>query len=377
MKITLRYPAIVNAKLKGGRTSRPIVTLPVAEFNLRILSAEDAPLAFVIESTDGKGHSRQKEIRAVGDRLFGFLEGVTYYRAGTGILQTVDDLIDAFSSSPLHTNSIFGFAMNKVRETALEFSEQGILPSGILTALRNNGVSDDNELATACAKFANQLVVDDDVQRKLDDWRTIAQDELDKYAVIDGRIFKFCGEPVYSLGHHSPPSLYYPEIQRGNSDGTSFSATSFEEALVEWENRGKKGNGRTEIIVVDPEFVTWKAEEQDFMRFSAGIESRLNDGIKRFSSRYGRAIPRNVYDSWLDLRDAIEACSPYGAEVPENLEVLTTTGIDNWRAFTRTLPTWMEAASMPEQEEIDAAVARFSERPIDIVSNERQRGLFA
>lgn len=47
MKVTIRHPALVRAKTKGGRIARPSVILPEAEFTVHDLDHRQAPVAFI------------------------------------------------------------------------------------------------------------------------------------------------------------------------------------------------------------------------------------------------------------------------------------------------------------------------------------------
>lgn len=375
MKVTVRYPAVVKSKIRGGRKERLAVILPEGEFNIRDLESSQAPLAFVV-SDEKYGKRTEREIRSFDGRLYGQVEEQMSYHIEDRGPTNLDDIINALSSNPLSRKGFLRQIVEKARSAVVNFKGENAVPSGIHNGLYSKVLTDGTDLVEACIALTDQIVVDDEIRAEMAKWHASTQAVLDQYVTVDGVAFKFCGEPIYNLSDSSV-DIYYPETAdnfRRIGSGYTFAATSRDEALaayaLAYSRRDPEkywgGNDSKRIEIIDPAAVTWRGEEQDFDRFAYRCASSMYGGIKCiYEKNSSIRIPRAIYDAWLDLRDLLDSYDPAKESVPEELEGVLVKAIDTWRPFQEGLGIDLYQV-VPPIGVVDAFVARFSDRPIDM-----------
>jgi hypothetical protein len=382
MNLTFRHLALVKAKLKGGRVARHSVILPEADFHLKVLGSHDAPVVMKITTRDYADRSYVREVRAFGDGLYRAV-GKENAHANSDGPETFEALIAAITTRPLARQ---GFKSKIVEEAgAIIRGTEGeyFQPAGMMNALTYKNVEDDSDLVAAAIQLTDQIVVDDEVMAAISAWRQRTQQYIDSFIVVEGMIFKRCGEPIYEL-HASQYSAYlgvcYLDVMtvRGMSPSTdiTFSATSLDEAMAAVElaetrvDPGKAVSLRPDIgsiEVLDSDYVRWRAEERDFDRFARRFERTMAGGIDTLRQRYSSLnIPRKVYDAWLDLREAVESYDGDAVAAPEGVEETLVIAINTWRAYRQSLDIDFTSYEAPSIGAVDNMLQRFADRPIDM-----------
>lgn len=372
MKITLRHPAFITAKQKGGRVARPTVIIKEAEFEIRTITAQDAPVAYVVDRDPGDPQGFRKEIREYDGRLYGQTERSRYKvhnKLETPITQ--DELITAASTDPLSNRGLFSRTAYAIRRCVMSVGDQGVVPSGIHRVLHTKDVTDAIDITSACQALVDQIVVDDTVEAEIEGWRQAIQKELDEYICVDGEVLAFCGEPIYVPAN--PVSVVYPEVDPVSALAT-FNALDFEAALEEHrrlerinppsEHRSRMSTSHIEVT--DPETVTWNAEERDFDRYARSMEKTIHERIVTIGERYKNVrIPRPVYDTWLDLRDAIESYDIASSNVPDNLDDIVAAAVTEYSIMCDDLVGTVEYIKAPNADKNAFILARFADRRIE------------
>ena len=374
MQITIRFPAFVTARQKGGRIARPTVILAEAEFTVTDLSSDQAPLAFVATTNVGARTEFRRQIRDFDGRLFGQVEPPRPQSIKNAEPTTLDALVEAVSTDPLNRQGFLSPIVDKVRYSTFGPFEHGVVPSGIHTALYSQDVTDAHPLVAACFAMKDQIVTDDEVIAEIEGWRVLVQDQLDRYVSVDGDIYVHCGEPVYCA--ESPVSIVYPET--GTGIGLmSFRATDRDGAEAEFQRKDAlrgpdayRGLSSTNVIeVADENAVTWRAEERDLDRYARQIENSTRSYIAKIGDQYSDVkIPRSVYESWLDLRDLLDGYDPALEPTPEELEPYLRRAIAEWAAYVPRLPERVKFVSAHDPETAEIMFARYEDRTIDIGS---------
>ena len=373
MKIKARFPAFVTAKVKGGRVARPAVILPEGEFTVHDVTAEQAPMAFSVEVMNGDRQESVSEIRSYRGRLFRVIESEGFVYERVKRPATMEDLLSLITENPLGRGegSVLLPTLEMVRRQMMSVADGTVIPSGIHMGIGYKKVIDDSDLARACRSLADNLVADDAVEAAISGWQADAQTEIDKYLVVDGRVHMLCGEPVYTVS--GSLDVHYTQDRSGHGlvhDNPTFSAADSEAAHREWLARREEGGYRSDrqatITVFDPDFVTWRAEEMDFDRFARYFEGCTKSRIRTIMDRHGNIrIPREVYDSWLDLRELLDSYDPETEQVPEDLEGVLSNAISTYRRFHQTLEGDLhEHGKPPEEETCRMMFSRFADRPI-------------
>jgi hypothetical protein len=381
MKITIRHPAFVRAKTKGGRVARPSVILPQAEFNIHDLDSRQAPVAFTVTKTTYGSPPLVREVRAFNDGLYVTVRKENSYSQSEGP-ETLDELVAALSSGPLNRKGFMVPLVEKMRSATRGVAEgETVYPSGIYNALAYTELPDDHDLVVAAIKLTDLIAIDDEVRADVAAWHAITQRYIDNLISVDGLIYRRCGEPVYEL-HQSVYSanleVHYLEAWQANGPTTqiTFAATSTvqaQEALVVARTRvdpdkqlAGDRNNELHIEVADESYVRWRAEERDFDHFARGFERTLNTGIDDLRLRRDTIIPRSVYDAWLDLRDLLGSYDKLTGVVPEELEGVLSVTIEIWRGFQERLGNEICSKQAPSIGVVDTMFQRFADRPIDM-----------
>lgn len=381
MKVTIRHPAFVRAKTKGGRVARPSVVLPEAEFNISDLDSRQAPVAFTVRKTI-YGRPVVREVRAFSGGLYLRVKKENSYSQSQGP-ETLDELVAAVSTGPLNRKGFLLPIIEKVRSGMRGADGETILPSGIYNGLSYHDLPDDHALVADAIKLTDQIVIDDEVRAEISAWHAVAQGYIDEYIAVDGSIYERCGEPVYEL-HQSIYSanleVHYLEAGQANGPTTqiTFAATSRAEALEALEvaksridpekEQGYNGDTGVHIEVADESYVNWRAEERDFDRFARAFERTFNSGIDDLRERKNIFIPRAVYDAWLDLRDLLSTYEKMSGTIPEELEGVLSIAIDTWRGFQKQIGDNICSKKAPSVGTVDTLFQRFADRPIDMGS---------
>lgn len=380
MKVTIRHPALVRAKTKGGRVARPSVILPEAEFTVHDLDHRQAPVAFIVsKSTYGKPPIT-REVRAFNDGLYLTVMRESSYSQSEGP-ETLDELVAAVSGGSLDRKGFLLPIIEKLRSGMRHGGEETILPSGIYNGLNYNDLPDGHDLVNAAIKLGDQIVIDDEVRSEIAAWHAATQRHIDNFISVDGRVYKRCGEPIYVLEQsvYSVSSLDVHYLESGHGNGPTkrltFAASSRDEALAALElakTRDPEGdhthssNPQVVIDVVDEAYVNWRAEERDFDRFARGFERTYNAAIDELRKRGNIRIPREVYDAWLDLRDILYTYDKMSGPIPEELEAVLATAINTWRGYQEQLGDEICKLQAPSIGIVDTMFQRFADRPINL-----------
>jgi hypothetical protein len=375
MKLEIEYPAFVVAMHKGGRTAKKNVVLQKAEFELAVVTAEEAPLAFLVHNDKGKGVVETRDIRSFQGRLYGTVQPPERPQSGQPHPRTLEELIGVASKTPLDTKGMFRHVVNQMRCEMKEDETGTVLPSGVKSGLHHPGsrIEDDSPIVSASRSLLHDLIIDDDVRLAFERYRDLIQSQLGRYVSVDGVVYELCGEPIYRVS--DKVTIYYPDAPdgglplftyaAGNHDDAVDKVTSLDEARVAaGGSRYDYNRCEVEIEVIDHEKVTWRAEEMDFDRFARKVESSLSLGIVKMHEMHrGIRIPKSVYNAWLDLRDFLDTYDPLEG-VPEELEHLLTDALDQWKGFRR----GREFGNVydPEDEPYNTMVARFADRDISL-----------
>ncbi|MDW9481763.1 hypothetical protein GOB57_24245 [Sinorhizobium meliloti] len=382
MKVTIRHPALVRAKTKGGRVARPSIILPEAEFDIEALDSRHAPVVFTVSKSTYGNPSVVREVRAFNGGLFLTVKKENLYSQSEGP-ETLDKLVEAVSSGPLNRKGFLLPIVEKVRSGMRAADGETILPSGIYNGLSYNDLPDDHGLVADAIKLTDQIVIDDEVRVEISAWHAVTQSFLDNFISVDGSIYKRCGEPVYEL-HQSIYSahleVHYLEAgqAQGPTTAITFAATSRVEALEALEVAKSRidpekeldydRNTEVYIEVADESCVNWRAEEQDFDRFARAFERTYNSGIDDLRERKNIFIPRAVYDAWLDLRDVLSTYEKMSGPIPEELEGVLALAIETWRGFQQQVGDEVCSKKAPSIGTVDTMFQRFADRPIDMGS---------
>jgi hypothetical protein len=382
MKLTFRHLALVKAKLKGGRVARHSVILPEADFHLNVLESQDAPVVMKVTTRDYADRAFVREVRAFGVGLYRTVGKENMHSNWDGP-ETLDALVEAITTRPLARNGfkskIVEAAGAIIRWTDGEYFQ----PSGMMNALTYKNLEDDSELVTAALQLTDQIVLDDDVMADISSWRQRTQQHIDGFIVVDGMVFRRCGEPIYELNASQySASLCVSYLGETTVNGTgpskelTFAATSLDEAqaalaLAETRVDPEKAGGLRDTIgsieVLDSDYVRWRAEAMDFDRFARKFEDMMAGGIDTLRERYrSLKIPRSVYDVWLDLREALASYDGNFVEAPEGIEETLVIAIDTWRAYRQSLDIDFTSYEAPSIGTVDNMLQRFADRPIDM-----------
>jgi hypothetical protein len=379
MKVTIRHPALVRAKTKGGRVARLSVILPEAEFTVHDLDHRQAPVAFVVSRSTYGEPPIVREVRAFNDGLYLAVKKEPYSQLECP--QNLDDLVAGISSGSLDRKGFLLPIIEKVRSGTRGAGEEAIMPSGIYNGLNYSTLPDGHDLVNAAIKLADQIVIDDVVRDDIAAWHDSMQRYIDTFISVDGQVYKRCGEPIYVLQQsgYSISSLdvhfLESEFGRGPSTLLTFSASSVEQATSALElakSRDKEGdhthssNPQVVIEVVNDTHVRWRAEEQDFDRFARSFENTLNSGIDDLRKRKDIHVPRYVYDAWLDLRDCLSTFDKLSGNIPEELEAVLANAIAVWRRYEGRIDDEICKHPAPSIGVVDTMFQRFSDRQIDM-----------
>ncbi|MCV9964135.1 hypothetical protein OIU34_19825 [Pararhizobium sp. BT-229] len=379
MKVTIRHPALVRAKTKGGRVARPSVILPEAEFTIHDLDSRQAPIAFTVSKSTYGRPPITREVRAFNDGLYLTVMRESSYSQSEGP-ETLDELVAAVSSGALDRKGFLLPIIEKVRSGMRHGGDETVLPSGIYNGLNYNDLPYGHDLVNAAVKLADQIVIDDEVRTEIAAWHAATQRHIDKFISVDGHVYKRCGEPIYILQQSvydvSSLDVHYLESGRGNGPNTllTFAATSRDEALAtlalaktrDPEIEGQPSDPQVVIDVVDGAYVNWRAEERDFDRFARDFERTYNAAIDDLRKRGNIRIPREVYDAWLDLRDILYTYDKMSGPIPEELEGVLATAIDTWRGYHEQIGDEICKLRAPSLGIVDTMYQRFADRPIDM-----------
>lgn len=380
MKITIRHPALVRAKAKGGRVARPSVILPEAEFIVRDLDSRQAPLAFTVSKSTYGNPPVVKEVRAFDDGLYLKVTKDNKFSKPDGP-ETLEELVAAVSSGPIDRKGLQAPLVEKMRSATRVGDGETVLPSGIYNALAYTDLTDGHDLVEAAIQLTDQIVIDDEVRADIAAWHDVMQRHIDKYISVDGAIYLRCGEPVYELHQgNSSANLDVHFLGKGQANGPTtpitFAATSRGGALealeaaktwIEPEKQGEySSNPVVDIEVFDDSYVQWRAEERDFDRFARKFEERFDAGIGDLRKRWDFHVPRHVYDAWLNLRDVLCSYDKLTGAVPEELEGVLATAINVWRTYQEQIGDEICNRHAPSIGTVDTMFQRFADRPIDM-----------
>jgi hypothetical protein len=379
MKLTLRHLAVVSAKTKGGRVPRISVIAPEAEFTINVLDPQQAPVVMTVSVSDGNS-AHVREVRSFKEGLYRAVSKQHSYSRPDGP-ETLDELVSAISSDIMKRKG-FQTHIVEMASSALRLADADILPSGMFNGLCYKELPDDHALVTAAIELTDQVVMDDDVRAEVSKWHDVMQRHINEYITVDGKTYKRCGEPIYTL-HASEHGAsigicYLGENSPGRSTALSFAATARDEALAAlaiaktWVNPEREAGWPTdrdktpEIVVFDDNHVRWRAEEQDFDRFARDCLSSLDAAIDKVRKCRNIRIPRNVYDCWLDLRDILDSYDLATSSVPVALEESLSVAIDTWRTYQEQVGDEICSVKAPSIGRVDALFQRFVDRPIDL-----------
>jgi hypothetical protein len=382
MKLTFRHLALVKAKLRGGRVARHSVILPEADFHLDVLDNREAPVVMKVTTFDYADRAFVREVRAFNDGLYRLAAKDSAHSKSDGP-ETLDALVEAITTGPLARQGFKSKIVEAASCIVRRTEGENFQPSGIMNALTYKNLEDSSELVAASIQLADQIVVDDEVAADIETWRHRTQQFIDRFIVVDGKVYKRCGEPIYEL-HASVYNAYlgvkYVDEMTvrgvGPSTELSFAATSVDEsqaalALAEtWVDPEKGGGSRPDrgaIEVIDSDYVRWRAEERDFDRFARRFERTIGDGIDTLRRDHkAMTIPRRVYDVWLDLRAVLETYEGHLVAAPEGVEVALLTAIDTWRSYKESLDIEFRTHDAPSVGTVDKILQRFLDRPVDM-----------
>ncbi|MCS4090228.1 hypothetical protein [Rhizobium sp. BK176] len=382
MKLTFRHLALVKAKLKGGRVARHSVILPEGDFHLNVLDGRDAPVVMKVTTLDYADRAFVRDVRAFRDGLYRTVGKESTHSKSDGP-ETLDSLVEAITTGPLARNGFKSKIVEAAGSIIRRTEGEHFQPPGITNALTYKNLEDDSDLVTAAIQLTDQIAMDDEVTADIASWRQRTQQFIDRFIVVDGTVFKRCGEPIYEL-HASEYSAYlgvsYLDEMTVNGIGPhkelTFAATSADESQaalalaatwVDPEKHGSHRPNRGSIEVLDSDFVRWRAEERDFDRFARRFERTMGDGIDTLRERHkSTRIPRRVYDAWLDLREALDAYDGKNVAAPEGTEETLVIAIDTWRSFKQSLDIDFTSHEAPSIGSVDNMLQRFVDRPIEM-----------
>lgn len=382
MKLTFRHLALVKAKLKGGRVARHSVILPEADFHLNVLDSREAPVVMKVTTRDYANRAFVRDVRAFEDGLYRTVAKENTHSQSDGP-ETLDALVEAISTKPLAREGFKAKIVEAAGSIIRRMEGEHFQPPGMLNGLTYKNLEDDSELVAAAIQLTDQIAMDDEVMSDISAWRQRTQQFIDRFIVVDGTVFKRCGEPIYEL-HASEYSAYlrvcYLEEMTVGGVGPhtelTFAATSVDEfqaalALAEtWVVPEKASNhrpGMGSIEVLDSDYVRWRAEERDFDRFARKFERTIGDGIDTLRERHkSLKIPRRVYDAWLDLREGLDSYHGDVVAAPEGIEETLVIAIDTWRSFRASLDIDFKTHEAPSIGTVDMMLQRFADRPIDM-----------
>nr|WP_250808342.1 hypothetical protein [Neorhizobium tomejilense] len=388
MKIKIEHPAFLVARHKGGRVLKPTVIVREAEFELAVISSDQALLAFRVHQGKGNGKSETREIRAFDGRLYGSVQKPVYERGAHP--QSLDEIVAMAARSFFSANGLFGGVVNQLRSAVL-CADSGTEPSGIRSALHaftvTTGLSqlhrpdrfDERALAEACKSMAAEIEMDDGAEAQVKLWHDLIQVELSRYLVVDGAAYVFCGEPVYRIS--DTVTAYYPDAPDGSLTSFSFTANQRDEAIAEARRQAELSCTRrgaeprasicdVSIEVVDADCVTWRAEERDFDRYARSTESRLATSIARLADAHKHIrVPKSVYMTWLELRELVDGYG-VGETLPEELETVLAAALDEWRSFHQSITRFqgVDYLYQIDEELNERMFTRYGERPISLAA---------
>jgi hypothetical protein len=123
------------------------------------------------------------------------------------------------------------------------------------------------------------------------------------------------------------------------------------------------------IKILDPDHLAWNGPEMDFDRFAREVCDRIAERLRNHGERHDlslfKRVPRQVFDTWLDLRDCLESYDPLSSHVPDDIEPLLRRAWETFRRYDERLehPETAILASIAD-ETFERLFARWEKRPI-------------
>lgn len=322
MEIEVEFPVSTMARLKGGRTEKPVVFLTKGVITVPDAQGDDAPEIFRVKISSFNHECRLNSMKETPVRI---VDGKLYVPR-----EKSEDFYERHFGRPLDTGGPFGKAVGAVlRDILARKGESAVLPSGVESSMRHRNAS--AEMLAAAREIGNRIEVDEGVKADIERSRSYVQSLVAHCAIIDGEEYEESGEPYLAVDEDRGIYVGFAAegLRRTEWWRKTFDALSSEDAFKHYRAvRGDlpgevSGGVLTEIEVMDERFVSWPAEEMDTYLFAKHVASiaqsrmeRQNDG----RSYYLHVLPTPLLIAWCELRDAVASCDPLGQGVPEDIE---------------------------------------------------------